>query len=157
MAAPQPRAKDRALRLLSIRSRSREELRRRLLRAGFHPSEIEPALADLEEVGLVDDERFAHELANLEATRRGKGRRAVVASLRRAGLETAVVERAVVDLTESEEDRAIAVAERRAIALERLDPATARRRLTDFLLRRGYSYDVARTTCRRVLGDEEEA
>ncbi|MGH2740782.1 MAG: regulatory protein RecX [Actinomycetota bacterium] len=154
MSAPQPRAKDRALRLLSSRSRSREELRRRLLRAGFHPSEIESAIEDLEGVGLVDDERFAQELTRHEAGRRGKGRRAVVASLRRAGLETAVVERAVMGLENGEEERAIGVAEKRARALTSLDPKVARKRLFEFLLRRGYSYETARAACRKVLGDE---
>ena len=48
-------AKDRALGLLAVRWRSRDELRRRLLRAGFEPPEVDSALVDLEGVGLMED------------------------------------------------------------------------------------------------------
>jgi regulatory protein len=155
MAQPEARAKDRALRLLAVRWRSREELRDRLLRAGFHPSEIEPAIEELETAGLVDDERFARELVAHERGRRGSGRRTVVASLRRSGVEAEVVERVTEGLERDEDARAIEVAQRRMSRLRGLEPAVARRRLLSFLLRRGYDYDVARAACRSVLAEGE--
>src|SRR5436309_7523878 len=44
---PRGTAKDRALRLLGVRERSRRELERRLGQAGFEPEEIEETLEDL--------------------------------------------------------------------------------------------------------------
>src|SRR6266536_6471094 len=78
---PRGTAKDRALRLLGVRSRSREELRRRLLAAGFPAEEVATAVRDLEAVGLVDDERFAGEWARDRASRRLDGDRVVRSSL----------------------------------------------------------------------------
>src|SRR5437870_3520931 len=56
---PRGTAKDRALRLLGVRDRSRRELERRLLQAGFDREDIDQALDTLTAAGLIDDERFA--------------------------------------------------------------------------------------------------
>ena len=146
-----PDVKERALRLLSFRSRSRSELRSRLLRAGYEALEVEQALDDLEAVGLVDDERFAREVAE-DRRKWGYGPRAGLATLRTKGVDRAVAER-VVDETqpEDEEERAIEVARTRFRRLEALEPAVAGRRLLSFLLRRGYEPEIARAACRRVL------
>lgn len=155
-AAEHPRTpvKDRALRLLSVRSRSRAELRERLLRAGYHPSEIEGAMADLEAVGLIDDERFARETAARDR-RRGLGRRAGMASLRGKGVDRALAEQVTEEAQPGDEEaRALEVARARVGRLRGLDPPVARRRLLGFLLRRGYDGQAARSAARRVLEEE---
>lgn len=148
-------AKDRALRLLGVRSRSREELRRRLKRAGFPQGEIEEALEDLERVGLVDDERFAEEVVRWRLSRQGYGHRAALDTLRKAGVDRSVAERAVVEAGwEDEESRAEEVGRARLSRLDGLAPQAARRRLMGFLLRRGFDPEVARTVCERLLRGE---
>lgn len=149
--------KERALHLLSFRSRSRSELRWRLVRAGYEAEEIDAALADLEGVGLVDDERFARELASSRSNR-GYGRRAGMAALRAKGVDRGLAER-IVEETQSgdEEERALEVARGRLGRLRNLAPEVARRRLLSFLLRRGYDGEVARAACRRVLEEEGAA
>ena len=148
------RAKERALRLLSVRSRSHAELSRRLRMAGFAEPDIDSALADLESVGLIDDERFARELASHEVGARLAGRRAALASLRKAGVSGDLAERAVEEASgEDEETRAEELARSRLGRLRSLPPDAAYRRLLGFLQRRGYSGEVARTACRRALGE----
>jgi len=44
---------------LAVRQRSRRELERRLVQAGFDPDAVEAELVRLEEVGLIDDAAFA--------------------------------------------------------------------------------------------------
>ncbi|MDQ4006168.1 MAG: recombination regulator RecX [Actinomycetota bacterium] len=148
---PATPVKERALRLLSVRSRSRTELMHRLRRAGYESEEIEEALSDLERVGLIDDERFAREVAE-DRRKRGYGPRAGMAALRQKGVDRAVAERVVEESQpEDEEDRAAEVARARWPRLSNLEPPVARRRLLDFLLRRGFDFQVARDACRRVI------
>src|SRR5437764_13255034 len=78
---PRGTAKDRALRLLGVRDRSRRELERRLLQAGFDREEIDGALDALTVAGLIDDERFADAVAEHAMTARPSGRQAVSTSL----------------------------------------------------------------------------
>ena len=78
---------ERALGLLAVRARSRVELRRRLLSAGFPADEVDAEVATLASVGLLDDEAFARAAVEEATGRRLQGRRAVVASLSARGVE----------------------------------------------------------------------
>ena len=147
--------KDRALRLLGVRARSREELRRRLAQKGHDAGEIEQALDDLERVGLIDDEAFARELVAHHVERRGAGPRVALDVLFKAGVSRDVAERVVEAATPDDaEARAEEVARGRLSRLGALDEATAYRRLLSFLLRRGYDGETARNAARRVLATD---
>jgi regulatory protein len=152
---PRTSVKDRALRLLSVRSRSRYELRSRLLRAGYELDEVESALVDLESVGLVDDERFAHELAEYQR-RKGLGRRAGLAALRGKGVDRDLAERTVDEVQpEDDADIAFELASARLERLRSLSPDVLHRRLLAYLIRRGYEPVIARSAVRRAIAEME--
>jgi regulatory protein len=141
---------ERALGLLAVRARSRRELERRLLQAGFEVEEVAEVLERLERVGLVDDEAFARQVAEHAFGVKRAGRRAVVSSLMAAGVAPGVIEATVSDAGD-EDERADALARSRASRLGSVDPAKAFSRLTSLLVRRGYSPEVARQAARRAL------
>jgi len=147
---PRGTAKDRALRLLGTRWRSREELRRRLRQAGFDPEDIERALEDLERTGLVDDSRFAREVVRDQAERRLSGERGIRKALREKGIDPGLIEEALSGAGD-EEDRAYRLAASRAARMSGLDAEAAYRRLLSLLLRRGFSPAVAREATRSAL------
>jgi regulatory protein len=152
---PRTPVKDRALRLLAVRSRSRHELRTRLVRVGYEPEDVDAALADLEAVGLVDDERFARELAEHQR-RRGMGRRAGMSALRAKGVDRDLAERTI-EQVQPEDDAEIAyeLARARLERLRSLPADVAYRRLLAFLLRRGYEAVIASTAVRRAVAETE--
>jgi regulatory protein len=145
---------ERALGLLAVRQRSRRELERRLLQAGFEPGDVADELGRLERVGLIDDEAFARAVAEQAVGKRNEARRAVAARLAAAGVAaetaTAVLDEVVVD----EQGQADALARARASRLAGLSPEKAFGRLTSLLMRRGYPPDVARRAVRRALALE---
>jgi regulatory protein len=147
--SPRGSAKDRALGLLAVRWRSRRELEQRLRAAGFEEEQVSTALADLQQAGLIDDGRFARELARAKSGRLD-GNRTVRSALAKAGVAPGVAEEVVSELGDDQE-RALTLAEHRARRLTGLDPQTAFRRLYGLLLRRGYGPDVARDASRRAL------
>jgi regulatory protein len=150
--SPRGTAKDRALRLLGVRWRSREELRRRLRQAGFEPADIADALDDLERAGLVQDERFAREVVRDQSIRRLAGNRVIRGALRQKGVSPEVVEAAMADAGE-EAERAAELARRRARRMGGLGPQAAYRRLYGLLLRRGFSHAVATEASRAALAE----
>ena len=126
------------------------ELERRLARAGYEPNEVAAAIADLEEVGLVDDERFARELAEAKR-RRGMGRRAGLAALRAKGVDRETAEQAVGEVNpEDEADRAYELARARLERLRAPARDVASRRTVEYLIRRGFEPVIARTAVRRA-------
>jgi regulatory protein len=150
-SGPRGRAWDRALRLLSVRDRSRREMERRLLMAGFAPSDVEHTLERLDSVGLINDGRFARAVVEHETGNRLAGRRAVMSALMAKGVDRETAE-AAMGSDEDEGGRALELAKRRVARLGGLSPELALRRLTDFLIRRGHAPATARDAASKALG-----
>jgi regulatory protein len=149
---PRGSAKDRALRLLSVRWRSRAELQQGLRLAGFPAEEIDEAIQDLDRAGLVDDDRFARAVVADRAGRRLAGDRVIRSALRQKGVAEDTVAAAMASAGD-ESERALELARKRAARLSGLDPAAAFRRLYGLLLRRGFGSRVAQDACRVALAE----
>ena len=142
---------ERALGLLAVRPRSRRELERRLLAAGFEPDEVLDVLTRLERVGLVDDEAFARQYAEQRFGSRKEGSRAVAQGLRAAGIAPSLAEAVSQEAPEGEEERAADLARSRASRLAGVAPEKAFARLSSLLMRRGYGPEIARSAARKAL------
>ncbi len=148
---------DRALRLLAARPRTRRELQARLVRVGFAAEEVAEELDRLQEVGLVDDARFAAEFAEQALHRRLEGRRSVAAGLAARGVDQGVIQEVLAGSGEDDEERLRRLAEARAGRLGGLAPDAAYRRLLSFLIRRGHDPAAARRAAARALRLDAEA
>ena len=142
---------ERALGLLAVRPRSRRELERRLLQAGFDAEEVDDALGRLERVGLIDDVAFARQMADYQFGSRKAGRRAVTGALLEKGVAPDVVAQVLEDPAQDEEARALELASSKALRMGAIEPAKGFNRLTGLLVRRGYGHEIARNAARRAL------
>jgi len=137
----------RALRLLSRRDHSRQELARKLAPAA--PGDIEALLDELQARGWLSDQRVAEQRLRAAAGRFGSRR--VARELTERGVAPEVVARA------SRRARETELASARAAWLKRFGkPAGSlreRARQARFLEQRGFDYEVIR----QVLGGEFEA
>ena len=149
---------DRAVKYLEQRLHSRAELRRKVGRRDYPAEVVEQVLNDLERLGYVDDAKFAAAKATDAAGFKKHGPRRAALELRKAGVDQATVERAVDAVYEDADSLSVAreLAEKKAPALRKLDPAVARRRLYGMLLRRGFEYETVKPVVEAVLGKGEE-
>jgi regulatory protein len=148
----------RAFRLLSYKPRSRAELRARLLEKDWAEEAIvDSVLARLEELGYLDDDQLAASLALSRLERRPLGRSRLRRDLERRKLPAETVENALDRaFTELSEDELI----ERAIAKRLRLKGTPRTReeskkLFDYLIRRGFSYELVLYKIRE-LGQETD-
>ena len=140
-------------RLLEVRPRTDGEMRTRLMRKGFTAAEIEQIMQRVEQAGEVNDARFATQWVETQTTFRPRGARALVSELRRRGLDAETIAAATAGVDELAAARTAAAGRMRRLAA--LPAAAVRRKLGDFLQRRGFSYDVVRsvvTECLTELG-----
>ena len=130
-----------ALRALARRAHARSDLRRRLLQKQHPPAAVDDALDRLAAAGLLDDARFAADYAAAKAYR-GRGPARLIRDLLALGIDRRVAEEAVqTSLADEGIDptRAVrALAEKRARQLAGLPAPVRKRRLTAFLVRRGF-------------------
>ena len=148
-------ALDRALTALARRSHSAMELRRSLARKEIPRAVVDDVIDRLAAIGLVDDLAFARGFALSRLVGRGQGAMRVRAELSRRGVSRGEAERAVASVLEEEEVDVLGqvrrLAARRLQSLSKLEPAVQRRRLTAFLLRRGFDGASVRTVLQEVL------
>lgn len=143
------RLRERALRLLAARPRSRAELAARLRRVG-PAARVAGVLAELERQGLVDDERFARLWTQSRRQARRWGALRIRRELRAKGIPPDVIERVLDEDPTDEEAVAEALACQRLRAYAGLDRKTAARRLAAFLARRGFRDGSVIHALRRV-------
>lgn len=139
------KARHAALSLLSVRARTRGELRDRLRRKGFGEAAVEHALAEVDRLGFVDDAAFAESWVRDRLTLRPRGAKALVHELGRRHVATDVARAAVARVMEAQnisDDELCSAAARRWLqthpARAGEDDARRERRLAGFLARRGY-------------------
>jgi regulatory protein len=150
-------AKSAALRFLAVRPRSEREVRDRLREKEFGDEEIQKTVEDLTSAGLLDDDAFARAYIRNALALRPVGR---VALMRKLLLLGVAKEKAVAALeetlagTDQEADAARAAAgflKRSASLSRREDPRKTRARLTAFLLRRGYTWEIVRPVVQKAV------
>ncbi len=136
------RARERALAYLTPRPRSEAEVRRYLIGKGFSAEAVEQVLERLRGVGLVDDLAFARFWVENRLRFRPRGRRGLWHELRQKGIDEATLEAALADYDEVEAARRFAEGEWHRLASQ--PEALRRRRLSERLARRGFTYETIR-------------
>lgn len=147
VAGERPLAMGRAFNLLGYRDRLSREIRERLGRLGFSEETIESVITRLQELGYLDDEQYARNLAHVKSQRYGPRR--VYGDLRRGGLDDSTARSIVEEEFAGREEarEASEIAERRYNSRE--GSATQARRVYGFLTRRGYSAEVCAEVARK--------
>jgi regulatory protein len=143
-------AREKAIRLLTYRERSAAGLRGRLMEDGYSETAAAAVTTDLERIGLIDDERFAHALARTLTQARGLGRGRVSHELARAGISEDL---AAEVLEEALPPDAELDAARRLARVAAARPGATRDKVASRLLRRGYRPAVALAAARIELDD----
>jgi len=147
------RAYQAGLRFLAYRARSRQEVRQRLARRFSAPA-VQQAVARLEEGGHLNDATFARFWRQSRETHRPRSAFLIRLELEQRGVARELAAEAVVGL--DEEDSAYRAGRRRLRALQGVDEVNFRRRLGDYLRRRGFALGVARRTLERLWREREE-
>ncbi len=141
-----------SLSALTRRGRSRWELGEVLRSRDVDPALVDEELDRLERVGLLDDAALAETIVRTQHERKGLGRSALINEMRRKHIDQDTIDHALEQLGDDDElRRAVELAERRANQLRGLDHATAVRRLSGYLQRKGYSGDTVRRAILETL------
>ena len=136
------RARARVLDYLSYRPRSEWEVREYLQKREFSSTAIDTVVSALSEVNLIDDGAFAQYWLDNRAQFRPKGKRILSQELRQKGVTSQVIDATLEEY--DEEEAARRVFEEQARRLVNHPPDVFRRRLTERMARRGFSYDLIR-------------
>lgn len=116
------------------------------------PAEVrEQIIDDFCRRGYLDDALLAEQIIHTAVERKGQGRRVIAQALAKRGIARDVADAALEQLPDDDAQRALEYARTKAVAMARLDPEVATRRLAGQLARRGYPGSVALTAAKQAL------
>lgn len=148
-------AHEAALRLLSHRARSENEMRTRLAMRGIEPGVIEEELLRLRDAGLLDDEQFARAWVEDRKRFAPRGRRMLRYELLGRGIEPGSVDVVTEDIDDADTALHLARTKARGSILT-ADWETFLAKVGGFLRRRGFDYGVATDATRAVWNEVQE-
>jgi len=145
------RAFQQAMLFLSYRARSESEIRRNLRKHEIPEAVIEQTLERLRQDGLANDKKFASMWVENRNTFRPRSRRMMAMELKQKGLDDEAIQTATANV--DDEAAAYEAAQKRAVRFKSLEWNDFRRKLSDFLARRGFSYSVVAPVVTRIWNE----
>jgi len=143
-----------AYRFLSYRPRSEAEMKERLHRRAIEDSKIEIVINKLKEQHLLDDTAFAQFWKENREAFRPRSQRLTRLELKKKGVADDIIK----EVTDESDDaqNAYAAALSKAQRLPKQDYEVFRRRLGDYLKRRGFGYMVISQTVKRLWQESKK-
>ena len=151
------KAYERAMHFLSYRARSQAEVRRNLRDAGVDETIIEAVLERLAEQGYVNDAEFARFWVENREQFRPRGAQALRQELRQKGVDDKTSAEVISGMDQvASAHKAGQARALRLAALAKSDPRDFRLKLSNYLLRRGFTYDVVREVVKTLAAELAE-
>jgi regulatory protein len=145
------RAYQQSMLFLSYRARSESEIRKNLRKHEIPEVVIDQTLERLRQDGLANDSQFASAWVENRNAFRPRSRRMMAMELKQKGLDEDAIRSAI----ESVDDDAAAyeAAQKKAPRFKSLEWNDFRRKLSEFLARRGFSYSVISPVVTRIWNE----
>jgi regulatory protein len=145
------RAFQQAMLFLSYRARSESEIRQNLRKHEMPEEVIEQTLERLRQDGLANDGQFARAWVENRSVFRPRSRRMMAMELKQKGLNEEAVTSALEDV--NDEALAYEAAQKRAPRFKELEWMDFRKKLSEFLARRGFPYSVIAPVVTRIWNE----
>lgn len=143
-----------AIRLLAATKRSERNIRERMTEKGYPASAIDKVITVLKAGHYLNDLALAKQKIEYAALSAPKGRRRLSFELRQKGIGERVIQDALAEyLPEEELSHARTLAQGKWADWQKIEQFKRRKKLYDFLARRGFDYEL----CRQVIDEVERA
>lgn len=147
-------AHNRALGRLEVRPRSEAEIRRYLSSKKYSKETIDQVVERLKKAHLLSDREFAKFWVENRESFRPRSARALTYELRQKGVPQEEITRVVSKLDEAES--AYRAARPKAERWKELDAQEFRDKLSGYLARRGFGYQITRETVSRLWNEQRD-
>jgi len=141
------RVLEKAYHYLALRARSEAELAGKLRQKGYDSDHIEQVISDLKASGYLDDMEFARTFARGRLAGKPMGPRLMRQELRQRGVPQTVLDTVLREVYDEVDLTALArnLVDKRKRRYHALTALQQKKRLADFLTRRGFDWDVIKS------------
>lgn len=140
-----------AVRLLAASKKSAQELSKRLKDKGYDLAIVEDILEYLRTQGILDDRKMVDETIHWAKQAKRYGKKRILFELKKKGIAQNVIEEALENYSKEEErETAYQLAKIRWNKVKHLEPLKRKKRLFDFLVSRGFDFELAKEIMNRL-------
>ena len=139
---------------LAHRPRSEAEVRRRLAQAGFDALAIDAAVEALTAQGLLDDTRFAALWVESRSLFSPRSAQTLGRELRQKGVDRDQIDAVLASSGTDDAALALDAGRKRLRSYGSLDEAAFRQKMSGYLMRRGFGYDVVRAAVELLWAEQ---
>lgn len=133
---------DKLLRFATLRPRSKKEVNTWFVKHKVHDSIHDSLFNRLKRLDLIDDEKFAKWWVEQRLSFRPRGKRILNYELRIKGIDRDIIEKVVSEVEIDEAKIAKELLEKKLYRWKNLEKFKARKKMSDFLARKGFEWDV---------------
>ena len=125
------------------------------LRKEYEDNVVSKVIKEAEENGLINDKRYALAYASDRMNFFKSGKNLVRMKLQQKGVEKPLIEAAIESVYKDVDEyaQALDLGKRRARSYRKLEKQVIARRLTSYIVRRGFSFDTAIKVTKTLLKD----
>ena len=142
-------AAEKAAHFVLYRLRSKDEVRRRLSRAGADENTIEQVIERLTSVGLLDDASFSEAWVESRLRSSPRSKRMIAWELQKRGVDANTVKASLAEV--SDDASAFDAASKRFPRLAGLPPLEQKRKLIAHLASKGFDFETAQEAVDKVM------
>lgn len=152
-----PDALNAAVAMLARRACSRKEIRDKLLARGWCDETADMVLAKLDQQNLLNDQDFSNQWTRYR-TAGNYGENRIYRELRHKGIDEETARAAIGSVHEDDQILAASRLAEKAVSRRKPDEdiCRTRNRVIQALVRRGFSWDIARAACEQVFRSEDD-
>lgn len=136
------KAQDTALHFIGYKMRTVQEIRRKLAEKEFAEETIEEVIAFLEKYGYADDREYCRKYIREKLRMKPKSGYALKIELRQRGISSRIIDEVMGETEMDEAGDAFHWLEKKSRGQWPPENEKKKKQLYDFLLRKGYSYDI---------------
>lgn len=142
-------AKNNAIRLLSAKDRSEQEVRERLILRGYDADIATEAVLQLKAMGYINDSLFAHKYVSDRLKLKPMSKKALAAELKKKGIKRDIIDEVLGECELDELSVAYRLAKKKFGKYNAAEPAV-QRKIYSFLAYRGYSSDMIQDVLQKM-------
>lgn len=136
------KAQDTALHFIGYKMRTVQEIRRKLAEKEFAKETIEEVIAFLEKYGYADDREYCRKYIREKLRMKPKSGYALKIELKQRGISPRIIDEVMGEMEMDEAGDAFRWLEKKSRGQWPPENEKKKKQLYDFLLRKGYSYDI---------------
>ena len=145
-------ARQKALKILSMASKTKKEIYQKLKQRGFSEESIKYAMDFIEENNFINEEDIATMLVDGSYSKKKYSKRTITSKLRQKGISSDVINRATQDMDDEEEyQNALYFAKKKMKSIKETDKYKIRNKLGSALSYRGFDYDTINKVTQELL------